>query len=137
MGTAVMVGGKEKNFSISPDDLKAIADQMEALPHVRDAAITTKAKAVAALTPAVRTMRDKGYSIDQIAAWISHNTKLKVTPSTLRDAVKPRRRQVKPPVRQTRKQTEEAYPTAPAVELIAPADPALPPGSFALGSDDV
>lgn len=132
-----MVGGKEPGFRISPDELKEIAAQMEALPHVRDAAITTKSKAVAGLAQAVRTMRDKGYSIDQIAAWISQNTKIKVTPNTLRDAIKPRRRLVKPPVRQARKQAETAHPTAPKIEMTGPAEPSPPPGSFPLGSDDV
>lgn len=130
-----MVGGKEKTFRISQDELKTIANQMEALPHVRDAEITTKSKAVAELAPAVKAMRDKGYSIDQIASWISNNTKIKVTSNTLRDAIKPRRRQVKPAMRQTRKPAENPHSTAPKIELTGQAEP--PPGGFPLGSDDV
>jgi hypothetical protein len=136
MGIEIMVGGKEKSFRISQDELKAIADQMEALPHVRDAEITTKSKAVAELAPAIKTMRDKGYSIDQIAAWISSNTKIRVTSNTLRDAIKPRRRQVKPAMRQTRKKGEDTQSAAPKIELIKATEPS-PPGSFTLGSDDV
>jgi hypothetical protein len=137
-----MVGGKEKNFRISPDELKAIANQMEALPHVRDADITTKSKAIAELAPAIKAMRDKGYSVDQIASWISTNTKINVTSNTVRDAVKPRRRQVKPAVRQTRKSTENAHLTPPKIELIEQSGSAgstetSQPASFPLGSDDV
>lgn len=132
-----MSGGKEKSFRISPEELKEIADQMAALPHVRDAAITTKSKAIAELAPAVKAMQERGYSIEQIASWISHNTKIKVTVNTVRDAIKPRRRQVKKPVRQTRKKIEDAHPTAPKIQMTGQADPTPPPGSFPLGSDDV
>jgi hypothetical protein len=137
-----MVGGKEKNFRISPDELKAIADQMEALPHVRDAAITTKSKAIAELAPAIKAMRDKGYSVDQIASWITANTKISVTSNTVRDAVKPRRRQVKTAIRQIRKSAENAHPTPPKIELVEQAGSTgsaetSRPASFLLGSDDV
>lgn len=134
-----MAVGKETGFKISPDELKTIAEQMEALPHIRDAEITTKAKAIAELAPAVKAMREKGYSIDQIASWISHNTRIKVTTNTLRDGIKPRRRTVKQPVRQTRKKSGDTQSTAPKIELTGQTEATSSsiPGSFALGSDDV
>lgn len=137
-----MVGGKDKNFRISPDELKAIANQMEALPHVRDAEITTKSKAIAELAPAIKAMRDKGYSVDQIASWISTNTKINVTSNTVRDAIKPRRRMVKTAVRQTKKSAGNGHAAAPKIELLEQAGSTgsvetSRPASFPLGSDDV
>ncbi len=134
-----MAGGKEKNFRISPDELKEISDQMKALPHVRDAEITTKSKAVAELAPAIKAMRDNGYSVDQIASWISSNTKIRVTSNTVRDAIKPRRRQVKQAIRQTKKSVDNGQSVPPKIELIEQTGSTNTsrPASFPLGSDDV
>ncbi len=96
-----MASGKDTGFKITPDEIKAIAEQMKSLPHARDAAITSKRDALVSLAPAIKEMQDKGYTIAAIAEWLSRHTQVKVSAASLREAIKPRQRNVKSPIRQS------------------------------------
>ena len=81
----------KQTAGISRDDIKAIAAQMKALPAARDAALLTKRAAIEALSSEIRAMRDKGYTIDQIAAWLRNNTPLAASAATIRSALASKR----------------------------------------------
>lgn len=150
---------------ISREDVKAIAEQMKALPAARDAALLTKRAAIASLSGEIRAMRDKGYTIDQIAIWLRDNTTLAASAATIRSALASKRnRKSKSSARSTAKTGGSGAPvssqpgkdTAGIVRDAAdrpsnPAPPAKVParsrvaetekpqgaGTFAIGSDDV
>lgn len=112
-----MASGKDTGFKITPDEIKAIAEQMKSLPHARDAAITSKRDALVSLAPAIKEMQDKGYTIAAIAEWLSRHTQVKVSAATLREAIKPRQRNVKTPIRQSRSKPKTPLPQ-PEITLL-------------------
>ena len=150
---------------ISRDDIKAIAAQMKALPAARDATLMTKRAAIEALSGEIKSMRDKGYTIDQIANWLRDNTPLAASAATIRSALA--RKRVRKPASSTRTETKSANAGSATSSQLGkhaagiarntadrpsnPAPPAEVPGrakvtdtgkapgagTFALGSDDV
>ncbi|HQT62066.1 MULTISPECIES: hypothetical protein [unclassified Acidiphilium] len=150
---------------ISRDDIKAIAAQMKALPAARDAALLTKRAAIESLSGEIKSMRDKGYTIDQIAKWLRDNTPLAASAATIRSALA--RKRSRKPASSTRTEAKMGNAgsaassqlgkhTAGTVRNTAdrPSNPAPPEkvpdrakatdtektpgaGTFAIGSDDV
>lgn len=117
---AIMATGKETGFKITHDEIRSISEQMKALPHARDAAITTKRDALVSLTPAIKEMQDKGYTIAVIAEWLARHTQIKVSTATLREAIKPRRRNVKTPIRQSKEKPDAPPAPQPQITLLDP-----------------
>ncbi|MDD2704472.1 MAG: hypothetical protein PHU07_03945 [Acidocella sp.] len=155
----------KQDVGISHDDIKEIAAQMKALPAARDATILTKRAAIEALSGEIKSMRDKGYTIDQIANWLRDNTPLAASAATIRAALA--RKRSRKPASSTRTKAKMGNAESAASSQLGkhaadiagntagrpsnPAPPAKVPGranvtdtgkapgagTFALGSDDV
>ncbi|HQT62624.1 hypothetical protein [Acidiphilium sp.] len=78
---------RKQSIRISRHDLREIASRMKALPNAHDADITTKRAAIEALSSEIKSMRDKGYTIAQIADWLKANTPLVVSVPTIRATI--------------------------------------------------
>lgn len=139
----------KSTIRISRDELQVIAEKMQAVPHAREADFTSKKEAIDGLSTAIKSMRDKGYSVAQIADWLTKNTPLEVTVATLRSAMSGKRRRRANFKSGTTKSAAKTAASAP--KSVAGADPEVklvepdrkPPvsgggkGSFALGSDEI